>query len=112
VEGTANPSEALSGAGCLREAGEAKPLQPVGMALTGHQFGGGVTVSLRGFAACERLVVEKETEPIEVGGSDLTAQEAVVAQPTVEGLDQRAGAMEAVTQCCQRLLEAEAAAVE
>jgi len=62
----------------------------VGTALSGHQCGGGFTASLRFFAACERLVVEKETEQIEIGGADLAALEEIVAPPAVEVLDQGA----------------------
>jgi hypothetical protein len=58
------------------------------------------------------VVVEKETQQLQIGGANLAAQEEIVAQPAVEVLDQRAGAVEAVAELRERLLEWEEAVLE
>lgn len=109
---TANPREGLSGGVCPGKAGKAEHLQPVGMSLTGQEFGGGLADALGFLAAQERLVIKKETQQVEVGGTDLATPEAIVAQPTVEVLDQGAGTVAVVAQRVQRLLEGEKATLE
>ena len=82
------------------------------MGLTGQQLGGGFATALGFFAACKRLMVEKEAQQIQISRPDLTAQEEIVAQAAVEVLDQGTGAVEALKALFERLPEREKAMME
>ncbi len=82
------------------------------MGLTGQQLGGGFATALGFFAACKGLMVEKEPQQIQISRPDLTAQEEIVAQATVEILDQGTGTVKPLKALFERLVEREKAMME
>ena len=60
--------------------------------MTAEQFGRTFADALRSIAACVSVVVEEETQQIQIVIADVPPQEEVVPQAAIEILDQRAGA--------------------
>src|ERR1022692_497481 len=62
------------------------------MGLASEEFGRAFAGPLRAFATVETAMVEEELEEGQVVGTEVTAKGEVVAQPTVEVLDEGTGA--------------------
>ena len=63
---------------------------PVGIAA--EQFGRTFAYSLRSITACVSVVVEEETQQLQIVIADVPSQEEVVPQAAIEVLYQRTGA--------------------
>ena len=62
------------------------------VAVTTEQFGWTLADSLRSITACISVVVEEETQQIQIVIADMPPQEEVIPQAAIEVLYQRAGA--------------------
>jgi len=71
---------------------ESEQLQPMRVGVTPEQFGRTFADSLRSITACISVLVEEETQQIQIVIADVPPQEEVVPQAAIEILDQRAGA--------------------
>ena len=76
----------------------AEHLQPVGMTLARQQLRRTFVHAFGMLAAQEAAMVEKELQQDQVLGAELSAQEEISAQATVDVLDDRTGANNAVSQ--------------
>ena len=89
----------------LASAAVAEHFQPVRVRLAGQQFGGTLVDALGAFATQETAMVEKELQQLQVARADFPTQEKVVAQPTVDVLDDRTGADDLLAQVTHGLLQ-------
>ena len=81
-----------SGPSISLESLEAEKFQPMRVAVTTEQFGRTLANSLQSIAACISVVVEEETQEIQIVLADVPPQEEVIPQAAIEVLDQRTGA--------------------
>ncbi len=63
---------------------EAEKLQPMWVGVTTEQFGRTFADSLRSITACILVVVEEETQQIQIVIADVAPQEEVVPQAAIE----------------------------
>ena len=71
---------------------EAEKFQPMSVGAATEQFGRTFADSLRSITACISVVVEEETQQIQIVIADVPPQEEVVPQAAIEVLYQRTGA--------------------
>lgn len=81
----------IAGKSVPQESLEAENLQPVGMRFSGQQFSRTFPNTPRLVAATEPVMVQEESQKVQVFVTDVPTQEKVVSQTAVEVLNNRTG---------------------